>query len=431
MIKINKKILKYKKFLLAYSGGIDSTVLLYKLLKYKKKKKISIRAIHINHQIHPKSKLWSEHCKKICKKNNVPIIIKKISIKKKNIESNARKKRYKIFQKNLLPQEILLTGHNLDDQCETLLLSIKRGSGLKGLSGISYKKKIFKNYLFRPLLKVSRKKIEKWAISQNLQWIEDTSNYDISYDRNFLRHKIIPQINQRWKFFKKNCLKVSQIIYKEYQLLNKFISSIFKKNLYQKNILNIKKIQNMNPNIQYFILKKWIYLNIKKNLSYSFLTEIIKNILHKKKKNPRIKLKKYEIWNYNEHLYLIKKTPKMKDFIIFWHYPYNKLKLPKKFGYLKIKNQKNIKNSSYIRAPKNQQMIKIKFHTNKKIKINKKNPKTLKKIFNELQIPPWKRKKIPLLFYNNKFISAIGFFVTTKKYNINEKKISVIWKKNI
>jgi len=169
VINILKEISKYNKFLLAYSGGIDSTVLLYQLLKYKKKKKILIRAIHIDHQIHPKSKMWSKHCKEICDTNNVPIIIKKIKITKKNIENQARKKRYQIFKKILLPSEVLLTGHNLDDQCETLLLSIKRGSGLKGLSGIAHKKKIVKNYLLRPLIKYSKKKIKKWAIRKKIK----------------------------------------------------------------------------------------------------------------------------------------------------------------------------------------------------------------------------------------------------------------------
>ncbi|CAL4318893.1 tRNA(Ile)-lysidine synthase [Buchnera aphidicola (Sipha maydis)] len=432
MINIKKKISKYKKFLLAYSGGIDSTVLLYKLLKYKKKKNISIRAIHINHQINPESKNWSKYCKKICNKNNIPIIVKKIHFLKKNIEAQARKQRYHIFKKNLLPKEVLLTGHNLDDQCETLLLSIKRGSGLQGLSGISYKKKFFKNYLIRPLLKFSKNKIKKWAISKNLTWIEDKSNYDVSYDRNFLRHKIIPKIHQRWNFFKKNCLKISKIIYQEHKLLNKLILSILKKNLYKKNALKINKIKKMHNKMQYLIIKKWISFRIKKNLSHHFIKKIIKNILQKnKKKNPHIEFKKYEIWNYNEHLYLIKKTPKMKDFIIFWHYPYKKIKFPKNFGFLKMKNKKHTKKSLNIRAPKKKQIISIKFHTNKKIKINNNRPKTLKKIFNEYKIPPWKRKKIPLLFYNNIFISAIGMFVTNKKYNTKKEKISIIWNKKI
>ncbi|WP_343183618.1 tRNA lysidine(34) synthetase TilS [Buchnera aphidicola] len=430
MINFKKKILKYKKFLIAYSGGIDSTVLLYKLLEIKKKKKIKIRAIHIDHQIFKNSKKWSKHCKKICLKNNIIFIKKKIKIKKKNIEAKARKKRYKIFKKLLLPNEVLLTGHNLDDQCETLILSIKRGSGPKGLSGIAEKTIFYKNILIRPLLKFSRKKIKKWAILKKLKWIKDPSNNDLSYDRNFLRHKIIPILTKRWKFFKKNCLRTSKLISNEHKILNKLTDPIINKNLYKNNSLNIKKIKNLNLKLKCFIIRKWIYIKKKKLPSFKVLKNIIKNIIHnKKKKNPKIVFKKYEIWNYQNNLYLIKKKPQIKNYIIFWHKPFKKLILPKNFGSLKIKKNKNINKKLYIRKPKKKQIVMIKFFTNKKIKTKKniKKYKKVKKIFNEYKIPPWKRNKIPLLFYDNKFISIIGIIVTKKKYNINEKKISIIW----
>ncbi|CAL4318766.1 tRNA(Ile)-lysidine synthase [Buchnera aphidicola (Periphyllus testudinaceus)] len=431
MINFKKKISKYKKFLVAYSGGIDSTVLLYKLLEIKKKKNIKIRAIHINHQIYKESKKWSKHCKKICIKNKIKFIEEKIFLKKKNIESQARKKRYQIFKKNLLSEEILLTGHNLDDQCETLILSIKRGSGPKGLSSISYKKKFFKNILIRPLLEFSRSKIEKWAKKKKLKWINDHSNNNLSYDRNFIRHKIMPIIKKRWKFFPKNCLRTTQLIHNEHKLLNNFIHPIIKKNLYKKKALYLKNIKKLNIKMQYFIIRKWINIQKKKLPSLIFLKNIIKNVINnKKKKNPKIVLKKYEIWKYQNHLFWIKKKPTIKNYIIFWHPPFKKLILPKNFGYLKMIKKKYSKNKLYIKKPKKNQLIIIKFQTNKKIQTHQnKTKKKIKKIFNEFKIPPWKRKKIPLLFYNNKLISIIGIIVTKKKYNIKEKKISVIWNK--
>ncbi|NIH16717.1 MAG: tRNA lysidine(34) synthetase TilS [Buchnera aphidicola (Periphyllus lyropictus)] len=433
MININKITKKYKKFLIAYSGGIDSTVLLYKLIEIRKKYNIKIRAIHINHQLNKKSKKWSKHCKKICKINNIPFILKKIKINKPNLntESKARKKRYKVFKKKLVKNEILLTGHNLNDQCETFFLAIKRGSGTTGLSGIAYKKKFYKNYLLRPLLKYSRKKIETWAKKRKLKWIEDKSNYNTSYDRNFIRHKIFPKITKRWNFFLKNCFRSIKLINSENKIINKFINPIIKKNLFLDKTLNIKKIKKMDIKIIYIIIRKWINIQGGKMPSLKFLKNILNTVIYKKKKkNPKIQLKKYEIWNYQDRLYWIKKKPKMKNYIIFWKYPFKKLKLPKNFGTLEIKNKKYTKKNFYIKKPKKSQIITIKFQTKKKIRIKNKKKK-IKKIYNELKIPPWKRKTTPLLFYNKKFISAIGLFVTKKKYNKKEKNISIIWKKNI
>lgn len=435
MIKIKKKIIKYKKFLLGYSGGIDSTVLLYKLIEIKKKYKIQIRAIYIDHQIHLESKKWGLHCKKICKKNNIPFIYKKIflNIKKKNIEAQARHKRYKMFHKNLKPKEILLTGHNLNDQCETLLLAIKRGSGPKGLSGIAHKKKFFNNYIIRPLLNFSRKKIKKWAQLKKIEWIEDKSNQDISYERNFLRHQIIPLFVQKWKYFLKSCLRTTKLIYTEHQLLKKFIQPILKKNLFQKNILKISDIKKMDKNIQFFIIRKWIHLQGMKMPTLKFLKSILKNIIYNKKKiNPKIKFQNYEIWNYRNKLILKKSTSDIKKYIIFWHNIKKKLILPKKNGYLKIKNKNTKKDVLNVRAPKKKQLVNIRFDTDQKIQVSKKIKKfkKIKELFNTFKIFPWKRKKIPLLFYDNKFISAIGIFSTQEKYNINCKKISITWNKS-
>jgi tRNA(Ile)-lysidine synthase len=432
VIKIKKTLLQYKKFLLGYSGGIDSTVLLYKLIEIKKKHDIYIRAVHIDHQIHPDSKKWRLHCKKICQINNIPFIYKKITlnIKKKNIESQARKKRYQIFKKILSLKEILLTGHNLNDQCETLFLAIKRGSGPKGLSGIAYKKKFFNNYLIRPLLNFSRKQIKIWAKSKKIHWIEDESNQDISYERNFLRHKILPKIIKKWKYFPENCLRSTKLIYSEHKLLNKLIQPILEKNLSKKNNLNISNIKKMDLDIQYFIIRKWIYLKTMQMPSLKFLKSIIKNIIHnKKKKYPKIQFKKYEIWNYKNKLFWIKKIFSVKKYILFWHNIKKKIILPEKNGYLKIQNSLNQKSNLFIYAPKKTQLVNIRFDTNQKIQINKNFKKlyTIKELFNKFKVFPWKRKKIPLLFYNNKFISAIGLFTTQEKYNTNCKKIFITW----
>ncbi len=137
---IKNLINKYKNFLVGYSGGVDSTVLLYSLNKFKKY--INIRAIHINHNILYISKKWEKKCIKFCKINKIHLIKKNIYIKNKsNLEHKLRIKRYKIYKKYIKKNEILLTAHHKNDQIETIFLSLKRGCGIKGLIGIKKKKK--------------------------------------------------------------------------------------------------------------------------------------------------------------------------------------------------------------------------------------------------------------------------------------------------
>ncbi|WP_367673685.1 tRNA lysidine(34) synthetase TilS [Buchnera aphidicola] len=235
MIEELKKILNEKKhFLLGYSGGLDSTVLLHLLLKLKKKINIYFRVIHINHQLNIDANSWSQHCKKECQKYNIPIIIKKvfIDVKKNNIEAESRFIRYQTIYKYLQPKEIILTAHNLNDQCETFLLALKRGSGPKGLSSMAIHKKNANIIHIRPLLNIDRTTIEKWAKKNKLKWIEDNSNSDTYYDRNFLRKKIIPILQERWPFFIENCVRSAKICSEQETALNYFSKSILKKKCY-------------------------------------------------------------------------------------------------------------------------------------------------------------------------------------------------------
>ncbi|WP_169780398.1 tRNA lysidine(34) synthetase TilS, partial [Enterobacteriaceae endosymbiont of Donacia piscatrix] len=154
--KIQSILFNFKNILLAYSGGIDSTVLLYNLVKLRKKYPLIIRAIHINHNLNKKSNDWVKFCFSQCKKLNVLFIHKNIYINKKsNIEEYARKKRHQIFKKIIKNNEILVTAHNLDEQCETFFLSLKRGSGPKGLSGMSTIKIVNNFKILRPFLKIT------------------------------------------------------------------------------------------------------------------------------------------------------------------------------------------------------------------------------------------------------------------------------------
>jgi len=181
-----------KSFLVAYSGGLDSTVLLYKLLEIKKKYYIKIRAIHINHNLTLLSKKWSEHCKKICNINHIPLIVENINIKNKtnNLEEKLRIKRYNIIYNHLFSDEILLTGHHINDQCETFFLSLKRGSGPTGLSSMSFETLFGTKKIVRPFLKKTKIELQTWAKKKKLHWIEDFSNLNIDYDRNFIQMKL-------------------------------------------------------------------------------------------------------------------------------------------------------------------------------------------------------------------------------------------------
>ncbi len=422
--KIKKLIKKNKKFLIAFSGGLDSSVLLYSLNKNNNNNNINIRAIHINHNMNKKSKKWENHCINICNKLNIIIIIKQIYNKNnKNIESIYREKRYSIYKKYLLNNEILLTAHHKNDQCETILLSLKRGSGLSGLSGIKKKILIKNKIIIRPLLNIEKKEIKKYAINNKIIWINDSSNNNIKFDRNFLRKIIIPKLLNRWPFFIKCIIRSAKICFNQNKLLEKLINKKFNKSLIKKNILNLKYLIHLSREEFFLIIRKWIKINDKKMLSYKLLKIIWINIINNKKIYFQMFFKEFIINKYKNKIYLINKLKKIKK-KIKWKNIKKNIFLPNGTLYISENNKNNINN--LVRKPKLNEKIYIKFNIKNYIKILGRKKKKIKKIWQEYKILPWERPNIPIIFYNNNIIMSPNLFITE---NAKPNKLSS-WKIN-
>ncbi|QJC33297.1 tRNA lysidine(34) synthetase TilS [Enterobacteriaceae endosymbiont of Donacia clavipes] len=429
---------KFKKILVAYSGGIDSTVLLYNLVKLRKKYPILLRTIHINHNLNILSNNWSKTCMLQCQKWNVLFIKKDIKItQKNNIENYARIKRYKIFENIIKNDEILVTAHNLNDQCETFLLALKRGSGPKGLSGIS-KISILNNIkLFRPFLEITRHQIFEYAIEKKISWIEDPSNKDIRYDRNFLRNIILPKIINRWPFFNYAVNRSSIICQEQEKLLIDLINPILMKLIQKDNSLLITPLYKFSVIKRNFIIRKWIEYNKYYYMPSRKMLFIIWNeiICCKNNNNPQIKIGKYVIRKYKNYLFCIKYFNNLKNILLIWDNLNIPFILPNKLGKLVILDTNiNYKNKSInIRKPKNHEIVYIKFNITSKYYFNKlKYNKNINDIWKNLLIPKWKREQIPLLFYNDKFIAELENNLITKEGKIssnNKNNFFIFWEK--
>ncbi|MGI4816820.1 MAG: tRNA lysidine(34) synthetase TilS [Janthinobacterium lividum] len=440
---IKKLFLKYpqqKYFLLALSGGVDSIVLLHQLLKYQKKfKYIKIRAIHINHNLYSHSLYSQKHCENICKQKKIHIIVDNIHIPKHNrygVEGYSRIKRLEIFKKHILLEEILLTAHNLNDQCENLFLSLKRKSGINGLSGMKYSSVYRGIKIVRPLILTPKKTIISWAKKKNLLWIEDQSNELIQYDRNFLRKMILSKIYKKWPNFLKNCTTSMHILTKDQKSLNFFVLYFLKKNTFSDGSLSLLNFKNLTKEARYSILKQWFNQNSGNQTTYHVLHRTYKEIINNKNYyDKKIIFCNSEIRRFKNTIYYIYPDKNIAHKILYWKKINTILKLPKNLGILipcKKKKQKQIQDIYKIPYPPKNVLVSIRFHIKKNYINNEKEKKiSIKKIWQKYNIPPWLRNTIPLLFYNNKLIAAIGIF-TIQRVSINSLKyIKIIWMNRI
>ncbi len=193
-----------QRLLLGLSGGLDSCVLLDLLVRARSRLSFQLSALHVHHGISPNADAWAKFCLDLCTDRNVPLAVIRVDVPRdcsKGIEAAAREVRYQAFDTQECDAVVL--AHHRDDQAETLLLQLMRGSGLKGLSCMAWETQhppihMRKHPVYRPLLDVSRFALDCYARENGLQWIDDESNLDLAYDRNFIRHHVLPEMEKRF-----------------------------------------------------------------------------------------------------------------------------------------------------------------------------------------------------------------------------------------
>jgi tRNA(Ile)-lysidine synthase len=188
-----------RPLLVGLSGGLDSIVLLHALATGTPTR--DLRAVHVHHGLHPDADAWTAHCERACAGLGVPLVVVRVEVERdagNGLEAAARAARHAAFATLLREDEVLALAHHRDDQAETFLLRALRASGPDGLGAMRPWRRFGQGWLWRPLLGVPRSELLGYARQRGLAWIEDPSNVDTGFDRNFLRHRVLPLLRERW-----------------------------------------------------------------------------------------------------------------------------------------------------------------------------------------------------------------------------------------
>lgn len=185
----------------AFSGGLDSTVLLHLLAQDPGVRRQGLHALHVHHGLHPDAEAWAAQCEALCLSLDVPLRVQRVRVdtaRGEGMEAAARRARHAAFAEAMQAGDIVALAHHRDDQAETFLLRALRASGPDGLAAMRPWRAFGTGWLWRPLLDTPRSALEAYARASALTWIEDPSNAGTVFDRNFLRHQVLPLLRTRW-----------------------------------------------------------------------------------------------------------------------------------------------------------------------------------------------------------------------------------------
>ena len=429
----------YSRIAVAFSGGLDSSVLLHSLASIPEYKE-RVFAIHVNHGLSPNSKSWIKHCEKFCRVLGVNFIPLTIELENSKTNENIlRQARYEAFFSCLEKGDVLCTAHHQDDHIETILFRILRGTGIKGLAGIEKYSQIEGIDLIRPLISYSKKDLLDYGNKFNVNWIEDESNEDLSISRNFIRKKVIPNLkNDNWPEYKKSISYLSSKAKEANEILDE-IAFLDLKRCASESLdrLSILKIKELSHARAMNVLFTWLGINTHLGVSNKITDQVYKSIvLASENSNPVVTFGKrgesgsFQIRRFNNflrHLPLTETETLSNKKVWKWN-TNNPLELPTGTLSMQLSLGKGI--STQLTEPGIS--IKGRIGGERCKPEGRSKSQKLKKLFQEYRVPPWVRDRIPLVYVGDQLAAVSDLWVceefVAKK---DERGIVLSWADNL
>lgn len=408
-----------KTIYVAFSGGIDSTVLLHVANKSCQETNHKLKAIHVNHQIHADSLLWSQHCEDLC--NLWQIAIHNFSVdvhvfSQHGVEGAAREARYRAFENFLTSNDVLLTAHHSDDQMETVMLQLLRGAGVHGLAACARERSLGKATLLRPLLAISRAQIENYAQQQQLSWLEDPSNQALVHDRNYLRHKVMPMLHTRWHNLSDIATRVTKWQSEAAVLLDQIADKDLETAIDKQGRLQISEIESLDYLRKKNLLRRWIRSHDCHVPNSEILARIVYEVMHSREDaQASVRWQNNEIRKFRDRLYLLINMP-VHDAKA--SYQWN-LQQPLEIAQLGIVLSSQALTNYGVKLTEIEQ-LNVRFRQGGEVirPHGRGCQKDLKTLFQEAGVEPWLRERIPLIYHGKQLIFVWGYWIH-EGYSLN------------
>ncbi len=412
--------IKSQRLVVAFSGGVDSRVLLELAAQYTKAHGIDCQAIHVHHGLSDNADHWAEQCQAWCDDLSVPLAVERVSLdvhSGESIEKLARDARYDAFKLHIRQGDVLVTGQHIDDQVETFLLALKRGSGPKGLSSMAKVTPFSGAYIVRPMLSVTRSEIEAFARRMGLTWVEDESNQDVRFDRNFIRHQVTPVLTDRWPSFRESVSRSAQLCAEQEMLLDELLASHLQRALGDDQSLSVEVLSEQSALLRARLLRMWLGHCQQAMPSQKQLQLIWEEVACAQlDANPKLVLNGVEVRRFNQKLYLVRNTKDLSG----WQGDVSvggRLVLPDGLGHVSLQAGRSEsepgRRVQTFSLPDQNAVLRVTFNPEglSAHPVGRGHSRKLKKLFQEYQVPSWLRRRTPILMDGDRVIAVLGLFV--------------------
>jgi tRNA(Ile)-lysidine synthase len=412
--------------LVGLSGGIDSVVLLHMLISARAKQGFKLKAMHIHHGLSPNADAWASFCETLCQSLDIPLQIVRVQIPEKpaiGIEAAARAARYQALFDDI-SSDFVAVAHHLDDQVETLLLQLIRGAGIKGLAAMPSHHA--KRRLLRPLLDVTKAEIEAYAKLHHLQWVEDESNLNSSYDRNYLRHDVLPGIEQRFAGAKSAIARSASHLAEASSLLDDLAVLDAERCMHDQR-LSVKGLQSLSDARARNLLRWWLNDQGIRMPSSVRLQEILKQLVGARQ-DAQIRLpvgtQGIYLRRYQDAVYVDEEKPSF-PFALTWNGE-EVLTLPdgSSLRFMKDAHAGLAFERLGIERLRIAQRV-----GGERFKPDLSRPsRTLKHLLQEANMPPWQRQRLPLIYHEDRLAVVPGIGVSAElQAREHEPAMEIIW----
>lgn len=401
---------------MAYSGGLDSHVLLHALSGLRRAlAPAAIEAVHINHGLSANAGAWEQHCRDVCEALGVAfrsIAVDAGAGRGESPEAAARRARYAALAGLMSPGDCLLTAHHQGDQCETVLLHLLRGSGPHGLSAMPCCSPFAAGYHARPLLEFTRPGLQAYAAAHGLEWIEDESNTDTALDRNYLRHQVLPHLRRRWPALDRTVSRAARHSGEAAQLLDEMArEDLPRVAAPDLKSLAVDKLAALSTPRVHNVIRFWLRSLALPLPGSEHMGEIEKQVFTAASDRvPCVRWPGVELHRYRDRLYAFAplSTPGNRE-ELHWNIE-QPLRLPAGDGLLIARACVG----EGIRADlcySDQVTVRFRRGGERCRPVGVQSRRTLKNLFQERAVPPWMRDRIPLVFVGGQLAAVVDHWV--------------------